>query len=280
MRVGGRLTEQHDADIRGCVGSELQVRAADEVGHFSRRDPFAQDARGRLVHFQRQRHGVPDQRDFRRRLDHAAGRRDRRAVDEAVGVAGPAQAVEGEERRRRIDRNGAARIAEVAHDIDHQRGRALVLLPAADLAGDAHHRMQPLGFEGGADIDGGALRRDHDAVQAFRELEAQAGEIEAAGRGIEVQRRDAFATHDRLRLGDARAQLVVADARDTLAHRAHPAELRLDGRAADAESHGPVLSPSSSSGTSSAASTRPGSIIPEVKCPAWCDRFIVPSTRP
>jgi len=179
-----------------------------------------------------------------------------------------------------LDRDGAARMTEVAHDIDHERGRALVLFPAADLAGDAHHGAQPFRLEGRADIDGVAGGRDHDAVQALGELEAQAGEIEAAGRGIEMQRRDAFAAHDRLRFGDPRAQLVIADARDTLAHRAHPAELRLDGRAADAEGHGRVLSPSSSSGTSSAASTRPGPIIAEVKCPAWCDRFIVPSTRP
>ena len=101
--------------------------------------PGAQGAGGGLVHRERDVHRALHQRDLGRGFHLAAGGGDGAGVGEAEAVAGLAQAIDGEERRRRVDRHRAAVVALAAHRLDHQRGRVLVFLPAADVVAEAEY---------------------------------------------------------------------------------------------------------------------------------------------
>ena len=144
VRIGRRLAEQHRVEGRIAFRAELAVRGGEEGLHFCRGDALAHDAGGGLVGFERDVLGRLHQRDFVLRLDHAATGGDVDRVDEGVGVAGAAQPVEGEERRRLVDGDGAAGIAERAHGLGDDSGRILVLLPDRDLV--AERRVMVLSF--------------------------------------------------------------------------------------------------------------------------------------
>ena len=136
MRIGGRLAEQHRVERRIAFRAELAVRGGEERLHLGGRDAFAHDAGRRLVRFERDVLRRLHQRDLVLGLDHAAAGGDVDRVDEGVGVAGAAQPVEGEERRRLVDRDGAVGIAERAHGLGDDRGRILVFLPDRDLVAE------------------------------------------------------------------------------------------------------------------------------------------------
>ena len=242
MRIRGRLAEQHRVERRIAFRAELAVRGGDEGLHFGRGDAFTHDAGGGLVGFERDVLGGLHQREFLLGLDHAATGGDVDRVDEGVGVAGAAQPVEGEERRRLIDRDGAGGIAERAHGLGDGGGRILVLLPDRDLFAERSHGLEFLDLEGRRDIDDLALGRQHRAVHALGAAELQPGEIGHARGDIEIERVDALLAHDGLGASDALQPLFDADRRHVAAHVLDGGEFRLRGRTANTNRHHKSLS--------------------------------------
>ena len=220
MRIGCRLAEQHGAERRRPVGAECLVGLRDEVFNLRRRDPRGQDTGRGFLHFQRDLFGARHQRDLRLGLDHAAGAGDVAAIDEIVAVAGLAQPVEGEERRRLVDGQGAAGGARVDR-VDDQRRRVFMFLPAANVPRHHDRRRGLFDLEGGTDIAERPLRRDHRAMQPLPAAAAQAGEVVQAGRRIQIQGGDAQLPHHFLRLRDTRLALRISDRLHVAAHRAH-----------------------------------------------------------
>jgi hypothetical protein len=143
------------------------MRGSEERLHFCCGDAFAHDARGGLVGFECDVLGGLHQRQFLLRLDHAAAGGHVDGIDKSVGVAGAAQSVEGEKRRRLIDRDGARGIAQRAHGLGDGRGRILVLLPDRDLVAEGEHGPEFLDLECRRDIDDVAFGWQHRAVHAF-----------------------------------------------------------------------------------------------------------------
>ena len=237
VRIGRRLAEQHGVERRIALRAELAVRRGDEGLHLCRHDAFAHDAGGGLVRFQRDVLRGLHQRDLVIGFDHPATGGDVDRIDEGVGVAGAAQPVEGEERRRLVDRDGAAGIAERSHGFGHGRGRILILLPHRDLVAERQHGAEFLDLEGRRDIDDLAFGRQHRAVHAFGAAEFQSGEIGHAGGDVEIERVDAFFAHDGLRACDAPQPLVNADRRHVAAHVLHGREFRFRRRSANANRH-------------------------------------------
>jgi hypothetical protein len=242
VRIRRRLAEQHRVERRIAFRTELAVRGGDEGLHFGGGDTFAHDAGRGLVRFERDVLGGLHQREFVLGLDHAATGGDVDRVDEGVGVAGAAQAVEREKRRGLVDGDGAAGIAERAHGFGDGCGRILVLLPDGDLVAERDHGPEFLDLECRRDIDDLAFGWQNRAVHAFGAAELQSCEIGHARGDIEIERVDALLAHDRLGAGDAPQPLIDADRWHFAAHVLHGGEFRLRRRSADANRHHKPLS--------------------------------------
>ena len=154
------------------------------------------------------------QRDLGRRLDHPAAAHDR------VGVAHrePRQLLpcSRSTMKKRLVSSipiGAAVSLRSRSQSATSLQRLLMLVPGADFGGDAEAFGDRRLFEEGRDDDRIADRRDERRGQPFGPAPSHPGEIIEARARLDQDRAEAFALHQRARLGEAGEALGRGDRR-------------------------------------------------------------------
>ena len=190
----------------------------DKVGDLGGRDPLGENARRRFVDFQGDVLGTLHERDLGRRFNHPAAGCDQTGIDELEGVAGAAQAVEGEKRRSLVDSHGAMGMAVAAHRIDHQSRGVLVLFPGAHIAVQLQHGPRLLFLEGGTNVGEFAFDGNHGAVQALAGAQTHTGEVVKTGGCVQVEGLHTLVSHQSLRFFDAPKALLGGNGLHAVAH--------------------------------------------------------------
>jgi len=222
VRIGGRLAEQHDAEI-GAGSTDTAVRLVDEGLDLRRGDAFVQHTGRGPLHRQRHVLGTLHQRNFLWRLAHAAVCGHLATVDQLVTVCTLTDAVGDEEGRAFVDAD-ARRLFRVGRNTQlcqrrhKQRIRALVFVPGIHLALQLHVVVQRADLEPGGDELQRTVGRQDRPHHALAGVPFQAGKVVEAGTGVQVQRGDVVGLHVRLRLGQPDAILVQPYRLRTLRH--------------------------------------------------------------
>ena len=154
-------SEQHDAEHRPARRTDRLVRLVDEFGDLAGGDAGTQDARRRLVHFQRRCLGRLHQRQLVGILALPCRQDQRVAV---ATLSGPAafQGAGDAQRRGRIDRQITA-LQERAHE----GVGALMFFPAAQRCFKPHEAFQRAALELRPDIGKAAICAQQGADQAL-----------------------------------------------------------------------------------------------------------------
>ncbi|AVY67313.1 hypothetical protein NZ30_13615 [Xanthomonas translucens pv. undulosa] len=127
VRVRGGIAELHDAEGGAVVGAERAMRLVDEAHQLGGGDAFVDQPGGQPLHLQGHVAGLLHQRQFRRRLAHAAAIHDRRRVADRDPVQHRAEPAVHGEGDARIQRQRLR--AEFAQRLGDQPVRVLVFFP-------------------------------------------------------------------------------------------------------------------------------------------------------